>query len=162
MDNFEELKLKAIDSEKEEIQEDGTDQSQGRGSQSKSSQSNKAAVPILDFTQLPSQKKKEDRKEEPGAYDDYDIGSNSIGSIFDHESHLDLSTKRLKKLILTSDFSSLLNLREEALKDRADKEKEKLNNLIKSHKISPRTGEAKALKLEKWITKEKEEIKKTK
>lgn len=121
--------------------------------------SNKAAVPILDFTQLPSEK---ERKKACDAYDDLDFGSNSIGSIFDQESHLDLSSKRMKKLILTSDFSSLLNLREEALKHKADKEKAKLDNLITAKKISPRTGKFKALKLEKWITKEKEDIKKTK
>jgi hypothetical protein len=122
---------------------------------------NKAAVPILDFTQLPSGKR-EEKKKAYDAYDDLDFGSNSIGSIFDQESHLDLSSKRMKKLIMTSDFSSLLNLREEAIKNKADKEKAKLDNLITAKKISPRTGKFKALKLEKWITKEKEEIKKTK
>lgn len=122
----------------------------------------KAAVPILDFTQLPPKPKRDEKRAGHDAYDDFDIASNSIGSIFEQDSHLDLSSKRMKKLILTSDFSSLINLREEALTNKAKKEKDKLDSLISNNKISPRTGKSKALKLEKWITKERREIHNTK
>jgi hypothetical protein len=178
-DNFEDMK-RQIDSDKklpeDEIEEDeeedveediteGLDPEIVKSIQNinKEKSNIKAAVPILDFTQLPAKKpKKEEKKSEVGTFDDHDLASNSIASIFDNESHLDLSSKRLKKLILTSDFSSLINLREEALKYREDREKDRINKLLSTQKISPRTGQAKATKLEKWVTKEKEEIRKTK
>lgn len=156
-DNFEEFK-KSSDSERRHYLDNQSDNIGQANAMIKDAVANKAAVPILDFTQLPFKP----RKDERGAYDDMEMGSNSIVSIFDQESHLDLSSKRLKKLILTSDFSSLLNLREEAVNKKADREKERLDDLIRSNKISPRTGKARALKLERWISKEKEEIRKAK
>lgn len=170
-DNFEDVKKHGYSERKypdEEVEEDitkGLDPEIVKNIQNinKERSNTKAAVPILDFTQLPSKKlKKEEKKSEADTFDEHDLASNSIASIFDNESHLDLSSKRLKKLILTSDFSSLINLREEALKYREDREKDKINKLISTQKLSPRSGQARATKLEKWVTKEKEEIRKTK
>jgi len=63
---------------------------------------------------------------------------------------------------LTSDFSSLLHLREEVINSKADQEKDEIKNLINTEKISPRTGKERTLNLEKWVIKEKNEIKQTK
>ena len=122
----------------------------------------KAAVPILDFTGLPENDKNMSKSGHNGDSNDNEVKSSSIGSIFDQESHLDLSSKRLKKLILTSDFSSLINLREEALRFKESRERSKISKLLKTAKISPRTGKSKEYELEKWITKEKAEISRTK
>lgn len=122
----------------------------------------KAAVPILDFTGLPENDKNMSKSGHNGDSNDNEVKSSSIGSIFDQESHLDLSSKRLKKLILTSDFSSLINLREEALRFKESRERNKISKLLKTAKISPRTGKSKEYELEKWITKEKAEISRTK
>ena len=155
-DNFEEFKR---DRDSQEHEESKIGKEKEDPDSSKDKISTKAAVPILDFTQLPHKEKIEESKEN----DDENEGKSiPIASIFDQESHLDLSSKRLKKLILTSDFSSLLNLREEALKYREDKERDRINKLIKNSKISPRSGKNRTMELEKWVTKEKEEISKTK
>lgn len=143
------------------------DQSDSFPKQSNSSsnkpESAKAAVPILDFTGLPKNDRNGSKSENIShEMQDHEIKSSSIGSIFDHDSHMDLSSKRLKKLILTSDFSSLLNLREEALKYKETKERNKISKMLKNSKISPRTSKNKEFELEKWITNEKAEIKKTK
>lgn len=161
-DNFEEFKRDREQQDHEETKDskDIKDKEELKEDSSKDKISTKAAVPILDFTHLSQKDKKEESKSNEN--EDREVKSNSVVSIFDQESHLDLSSKRLKKLILTSDFSSLLNLREEALKFREDKERDKINKLIKNSKISPRTGKNRTIELEKWITKEKEEICKTK
>ena len=156
-DNFEEFKRERYSQDQEEtkIPKEKEDLDS-----SKEKISTKAAVPILDFTQLPQKEKNEETKS--NNIEDKEVKSTPIASIFDQESHLDLSSKRLKKLILTSDFSSLLNLREEALKYREDKERDKINKLLKTSKISPRSGKNRTIELERWIIKEKEEISKTK
>lgn len=157
----EEVKEEVKQEEKKETKQIDKEENKQKEKDSSEKSSNKAAVPILDFTQLPPKdKKKSKATKEKSEY--LDMGSGSFASAFDQESHLDLSSKRLKKLILTSDFSSLLNLREEALKFREDREKSKINKLLHTQKISPRTGKARTLKLEKWISKEKAEITKQK
>lgn len=165
-DNFEEFKRDRDQQTHEETKmakrskDEKEDSEELKEDSSKDKISTKAAVPILDLTHLSQKDKKEESKSNDN--EDREVKSNSVASIFDQESHLDLSSKRLKKLILTSDFSSLLNLREEALRYKEDKERDKINKLIKNSKISPRTGKNRTIELEKWITKEKEEIHKTK
>lgn len=142
-DNFEEEKKARDQKNKDteiEIQRKG----------SNSDQSNKAAVPILDLNKIFHKKKM--NREAVKEYEDP----------FDQDSHLDLSSKRIKKLILTSDFSSLIHLREEVINSKVVKEKDKIKLLLNSDKISPRTGKERSLKLEKWVIKEKDEINQTK
>jgi hypothetical protein len=155
------------DEGKRDLEEESKDDQSDEFHKQSSTSSNKpvsakAAVPILDFTSLPESKSKQLKSSENLDNNDSEMKSGSIGSIFDQDTHLDLSSKRLKKLILTSDFSSLINLREEALKYKETKERSKINKLLNTAKISPRTCEHKQYELEKWITNEKAEIKKTK
>jgi hypothetical protein len=145
-DNFEEEKKSDFDEYKRSLREGNSEGASLAGPD----KSSKAAVPILDFTNLPSDKKKKS------------INTLSHEELFDKDSHLDLSSKRIKKLILTSDFSSLLNIREEVINQKADKEKNEIDHLLNTQMISPRTGNARTLKLEIWISKEKEDIKRTK
>ena len=67
-------------------------------SEDKDSSGTKAAVPILDFTNLPPKDKKEEENKSD-RYEDFEMGSNSITSAFDHEGRLDLSSKKLQNLI---------------------------------------------------------------
>jgi len=62
----------------------------------------------------------------------------------------------------SKDFGVLLQLREKAIKYREKQENKLLNKMIESQKYSPRMLNNRKLELEKWVTKEKEEIKKTK
>lgn len=108
-DNFEEdKKSQEYDDYRRSLRDGNSD---GNASQNGPEKSSKAAVPILDFTNLPLDKKLKSKN------------TLSHEELFDKDSHLDLSSKRIKKLILTSDFSSLLNIREEVIKQKANKEK---------------------------------------
>ena len=162
-ENFEENKHNAYNrntNEQDMFKDNMSDSLPNQSNSSSNKQGNaKAAVPILDFTGLPETDKNVAKS---GHNDDLNENDVKSSSIFDQESHLDLSSKRLKKLILTSDFSSLINLREEALRFKESSERSKINKLLKTAKISPRTGKNKEYELEKWITKEKAEISRTK
>ena len=56
----------------------------------------------------------------------------------------------------------MLEIREEAIKYREKTEKKFMKNMLQAKKVSPRTYERKRLELETWVTKEKEEIRRTK
>lgn len=62
----------------------------------------------------------------------------------------------------SKDFGVLLQLREKAIKYREKQEHKLISKMIESQKYSPRMLNNRKLELEKWVTKEKEEIKKTK
>ena len=82
--------------------------------------------------------------------------------VFSQEPILDLSTKRLQKLILNSDLASMIKVREEGLNYKYKKEKTNIQKLLSSQKISPRTGSIREIELEKWVDKERREIDQTK
>lgn len=75
---------------------------------------------------------------------------------------LDLSKQHLRDIMANSDVSSMIKVREEAINYKIMKEKKKIQKLLSSQKISPRTGTFKELELEKWITNERLDIDKTK
>ena len=64
--------------------------------------------------------------------------------------------------MVSSDLSSMIKVREEALSYKYKKEKNKIQSLLSSQKISPRTGDNQEVELEKWVCKEMEDIDKTK
>jgi hypothetical protein len=75
---------------------------------------------------------------------------------------LDLSTKRVREMIVAADLSSMIKIREEALNYKVKKEKSKIQKMLSSQKISPRTGNFKELELEKWVDQQRKEIDQTK
>lgn len=62
----------------------------------------------------------------------------------------------------SKDFGVLLQLREKAIKYREKTEKKIINKMLQSQKYSPRMLQERKIQLEKWVTKEKEEILNTK
>lgn len=82
--------------------------------------------------------------------------------VFQNESLIDLSSKRLQNLMMNSDPTSMLKVREEALNYKIKKETSKIQKLLSSQKISPRTGDYKQLELEKWVDQERRDIDNTK
>ncbi len=56
----------------------------------------------------------------------------------------------------------MLQIREEAIRFREKTEKKFMKNLLQARQVSPRTYERKRVELETWVTKENEEINKTK
>lgn len=65
-------------------------------------------------------------------------------------------------MIESKDFGVLLQLREKAIKYREKAERKIIEKMIESQKYSPRMLNDKKSQLEKWVSKEKEEIKQTK
>lgn len=59
------------------------------------------------------------------------------------------------------DYPELLKLKEEAIKIK-ENEQSLLTEMYKQKKVSPRTYNERRRDLEKWVTKEREEVKKTK
>ena len=55
----------------------------------------------------------------------------------------------------------MLKMREEAIKYRELEEQKFLKKMVKNNQMSPRTYDIKRKELETWVTKEHEEVKKT-
>lgn len=65
-------------------------------------------------------------------------------------------------MIESKDFGVLLQLREKAIRYREKAEHKLIKKMVESRKYSPRTIDSKRYQLETWVTREKEEIKRTK
>lgn len=113
----------------------------------RSTSRNGCNIPKLDLSQVASKK---------------DSHLNNSEGLFAHESMLDLSTKRMQQLILSSDLPSMLKVREEGVSHKYKKERSKIQKLLSSQKISPRTGNFQELELEKWVDQELRDIDRTK
>lgn len=60
------------------------------------------------------------------------------------------------------DYPKMLKAREEAILYREKSTQKYIKKMYTQNKISPRTFKRKNLELEQWVTKEKEEVRKTK
>lgn len=117
----------------------------------KRSEFGERGVPKLDLSFV-----KERKEDKEGDYDYVILG------VFQNDGMLDLSTKRVREMIVAADLSSMIKIREEALNYKVKKEKSKIQKMLSSQKISPRTGGAKELELEKWVDQQRKEIDQTK
>eukprot|EP01022_Parablepharisma_sp_SALTPOND_P017033 TRINITY_DN2635_c0_g1_i1.p1 TRINITY_DN2635_c0_g1~~TRINITY_DN2635_c0_g1_i1.p1 ORF type:complete len:1097 (-),score=181.81 TRINITY_DN2635_c0_g1_i1:3258-6548(-) len=81
---------------------------------------------------------------------------------FERNSFHEFTLKRFKDLMKEENLSKIISMREKLLQYREKTEKRYLGKLFKSKKFSPKTYHRKKAELEKWITKEKVEIKKSK
>ena len=90
-------------------------------------------------------------------------GSSTSSQLFQNNmSFQKFSLHQFNSIMESKDFGVLLQLREKAIKYREKQEKKLLNKMIESQKYSPRMLNCRKLEIEKWVTKEKEEIKRTK
>jgi len=74
----------------------------------------------------------------------------------------EFTLKQFKDLMKEENLSKIITIREKLLHYREKTEKKYLNHLYKYKKYSPRTYQRKKVELEKWVTREKVEIKKSK
>lgn len=58
-------------------------------------------------------------------------------------------------------YPELLKLREDAIKYKEQTEQKYINKMYKAQQFSPRTYDIKRKELETWVTKEQEEVKKS-
>jgi len=87
---------------------------------------------------------------------------NRSGSIFSRTPFDDFTQTKLKQLLKADNVSSLIGMREKVLKYKETTEMKYITTMYKANKFSSRTYQRKREELEKWVSKEKEEIKKTK
>lgn len=91
--------------------------------------------------------------------------SRSIRNVLDRNSYREYISNKGKIVpteLTEKDFPKLIEFREAAINYRKKNEEKQLNKLKKQNKISPRTYDKKRRELEVWVTKEEEEVKKTK
>lgn len=58
-------------------------------------------------------------------------------------------------------YPELLRIREEIIKRKEESEKNLLKNLLRAQELTPRTYNKKRLEIEKWVTKEKDDVNKS-
>lgn len=83
-------------------------------------------------------------------------------SIFEKNSFDDFTSKKVKELLKEDHASSLIELQEEAVKYKEQTERQYMQKMYQAKKYSLKTYQRKRKELEKWVTKEKAQIKKTK
>lgn len=102
-------------------------------------------------------------------YDDYDISelqhddeNENAQSIFERDPFKEFTHKKFKELLQKENMIQMIKAREQALEIRHKSHVDYINKMLDNKRFSPRTFDHKKLELEKWVTKEREQIKKSK
>eukprot|EP00826_Nyctotherus_ovalis_P027075 TRINITY_DN2110_c0_g4_i1.p1 TRINITY_DN2110_c0_g4~~TRINITY_DN2110_c0_g4_i1.p1 ORF type:complete len:930 (-),score=285.35 TRINITY_DN2110_c0_g4_i1:226-3015(-) len=90
------------------------------------------------------------------------LHNDSEVSLFDRNPFQEFTQRKIKELIYTDRLSKLISMREKVMKYKEATEKKFIKKMLKSKEFSPRTYQRKRRDLEKWVNKEREEIKETK
>ena len=83
-------------------------------------------------------------------------------SIFERDPFKDFTHKKFKEILQQKNMENLIKMREDALEARHKTQAESLQIMLDNQRFSPKTFHNKKVELEKWITKEKQQIKKSK
>ncbi len=83
-------------------------------------------------------------------------------SVFDRNAFQDFTVKKLRQIAKVDNMSKLIGMREKVLKYKESTERHYIQKMYKAKRLSPKTYQSKRKELEHWVTKEKEDIKKTK
>ena len=91
------------------------------------------------------------------------LATSSHRSIFERNSFQDMLTKHgVQEEFNINNYPEMLRIREEAIGFREKMEQKYINKMFKQKQLSPTTYKKKQKELEVWVTKEREEVKKTK
>lgn len=82
--------------------------------------------------------------------------------IFNINSFQEFTKKKFHDFMEDDNMNKLISMREKMMMYKATTEKRYIKKIYKAKKLSPKTYNSKRRELEKWVTKEKEEIKKCK
>jgi hypothetical protein len=84
-------------------------------------------------------------------------------TLFERHSFQDLkeANPHLMDQFNLQNFPEMLHIREEIIKKKEETERHLLKQQLKAEELTPRTYKSKKIELEKWVTKEKEEVKKS-
>jgi len=90
----------------------------------------------------------------------FDSATKSL--LFDRNPFQEFTLRKIKEMEQTDHLSKLVSMREQIMKYKEMTEKKYIHKMFKSKEFSPRTYQRKRRDLEKWVSKEKEEIKQSK
>lgn len=83
-------------------------------------------------------------------------------SVFARTPFRDFTVKKFRELAGNDNVSRLISMREKLMKYKESTEKRYIHKMYKAKQFSPRTYQRKKRELEKWVTTEREEIRKSK
>lgn len=83
-------------------------------------------------------------------------------SIFDRDPFKEFTNKKFHELLKHENITKMIKMREQALEIRHKSQVDHMQKMLENKRVSPRTFQHKQLELEKWVTKEREQIKKSK
>lgn len=137
---------------------DSSSKGDGAGGQSSSSRRN--PVPLLNLSSLANVDKPaihlhEERKHESTV---------APKTLFERHAFQDLKESNphlLEQFNPLQNFPEMLKIREEIITRKEESEKHLLKQQLKAEELTPRTYKSKKIELERWVTKEKEEVKKS-
>ena len=83
-------------------------------------------------------------------------------SIFERDPFKEFTRRKFKELMQQENMKNLIKMREQALEIRHKTHLDHMKKMLENRRFSPRTFQSKQIELEKWITREREIIQKTK
>lgn len=83
-------------------------------------------------------------------------------SIFERDPFKEFTRKKFQELAHHENMRKLIDMREQALDARHKTQMEHMKKMLDNKRFSPRTFQHKKIELEKWVTKEREQIQKSK
>lgn len=82
--------------------------------------------------------------------------------LFSRNPFKEFTKKKYKELLQRDNMEKLIKMREQALDVRHQTQVEYMNKMLETKRFSPNTFNSKKIELEKWVTKEREQIRKSK
>jgi hypothetical protein len=82
----------------------------------------------------------------------------ATSSIFDRPTFKEFTAKKMKQIVKKENIQNLLKMREQTLEIRHQTQVEYMKHMLASQKVSPRTFQVKSRELEKWVTREREDL----
>jgi len=140
-------------------------------SQDSSNSEDALNIPKIKEPEVPIKKSNNNSITEFNPTENQEIANDSLGDLlenqqkqglFEKNSFHEFTLKKFKDLMKEENLSKIIAMREKLLQFRETTEKKYLTKLYKSKKCSPQSYHRKKAELEKWITKEKVEINKSK
>ncbi|CAD8121249.1 unnamed protein product [Paramecium sonneborni] len=88
--------------------------------------------------------------------------ANKDASLFEQNPFYDFASKKFRELLNRENMNKLIKMRETAIEERHKNEMKNIHEALQQKQISPKTFEKQKFKIEKWVTKEKEDFKQQK
>lgn len=83
-------------------------------------------------------------------------------SLFTRNPFKEFTQKKFQELLQQENMEKLIEMREQALNARHQTQADYMNEMLKTKVLSPKTFGRKKIELEKWVTKEREQIRRSK